>query len=202
MQLDPQCPDQLEHSVIPRLRAGRQCLVQALAAEPRILGQLRHTTRFPAGVTVTVVPATTTGTAASLQVTAATNATLGNATLTITGTSAGAATQVATLVLTVTPALGVTLSASPAALTIARGASGATSVGLARTEFMIPVTLAAENLPAGVTAVFVGNPTTGTLSTLTLTASAAATQGTVTVTIRATGAGIPASTTTLQLTIP
>ena len=41
-ELYAQGPRHLEHRVEPRLRARRQRLVEALAAEPRVLGHLRH----------------------------------------------------------------------------------------------------------------------------------------------------------------
>ncbi len=90
---------------------------------------------LPSGVTASFNPASTTGTAATLILTASSTATLGAATVTITGTS-GSLTHTATVALTVnavTPA-DFSLSATPSSLSVARGASGAASVAIARTE--------------------------------------------------------------------
>ncbi len=66
--------------------------------------------------------------------------------------------------------LGFTLSASPASLTLNPGGSGTTTITVTdRGGFTGNVTLAASNLPSGVTASFSANPTSGT-SVLTLVA--------------------------------
>jgi subtilase family serine protease len=94
-----------------------------------------------------------------------------------------------------------TLSDSPSSVTITQGGSGGTSTITVNdlNGFTGSVTLAASNLPSGVTAVFSPNPTS-TTSTLTLTASASATTGTSTVTISGTSGTLMAST-TLSLTV-
>jgi N-acetylneuraminic acid mutarotase len=67
---------------------------------------------------------------------------------------------------------GFTLSASPGSLTLNPGASGTTTITVTdKAGFTGNVTLAASNLPSGVTASFGTNPTSGT-SVLTLTAGA------------------------------
>ncbi len=95
----------------------------------------------------------------------------------------------------------IVLTPTPATLSVARGASGTVTVAIARTGYTDGVTLAAENLPTGVTQAFVPNGTTGNSSTLTLTASAVATLGTSTVTIRGSGDDINDATTTISLTV-
>jgi subtilase family serine protease len=94
-----------------------------------------------------------------------------------------------------------TLSDSPNNLTITQGGAGGTSTITVNDQngFNGSVTLAASNLPNGVTAVFNPNPTS-TTSTLTLTASATATTGTFTITITGTSGSLNAST-TLALTV-
>jgi hypothetical protein len=159
-------------------------------------------TGAPTGVTATLSPTTATGNTSTLTVTAASNATLGPATLTLTGTSPVAGNQTVTLPLTITAApSSVGLTLTPTALTIARNASATTTIALARTNFTGDVTFAAENLPAGVTATFAPNPNTTGTTTLTLTTTAAAVVGTSNITIRATGTGITAVTAPLALTI-
>jgi kumamolisin len=93
-----------------------------------------------------------------------------------------------------------TLAATSANLSIAQGASGTDTITVSgQNGFTGSVTLSASGLPAGVTAVFTPNPTTG-ISTLTLTAGTSATAGTVTVTILG-SSGTLTATTTITLTI-
>lgn len=92
------------------------------------------------------------------------------------------------------------LTANPASLSIAQGASGQSVITVVpENGFTGSVTLNASGLPTGVTAQFNPNPTT-TTSTLTLTASGTATTGTSTVTITGTSGDLTA-TTTIQLTV-
>jgi endoglucanase len=93
------------------------------------------------------------------------------------------------------------VSSSPGSLSVARGASGAATVAINRTNFTGAVSLAASGLPSGVTVAF--NPstaTTGNSVTATFTATSSATLGTATVTLTATS-GSTTRTTTLALTI-
>ena len=163
-------------------------------------------TGAPTGVTATLSPTTATGNTSTLTVTAASNATLGPATLTLTGTSPVAGNQTVTLPITITaaaPASSIGLTLTPTALTVAQNANASTSIALARTNFTGDVTLTAENLPAGVTATFTPNPVTGAVATISLqlTASGTAAAGTSNITIRATGTGVTAVTAPLALTI-
>jgi hypothetical protein len=93
------------------------------------------------------------------------------------------------------------LSATPATLTVARGANGTRTIDLARTSFTGNVTLTVEGLPAGVTAAFAPSPATGATSVMTITVPATATPGTYNLTIRGTGTGITDATMTFVLTI-
>jgi hypothetical protein len=87
------------------------------------------------------------------------------------------------------------LSASPASLTVNRGASGTSTITITRTGgFSSDVTLSASGLPTGVTASFSANPATGNSSVLTLSASSTATLGAATVTVSGTGGGLTRST--------
>ena len=104
------------------------------------------------------------------------------------------------VLLKVNPAPSFTLSASPASLTVAQGASGKSTITVSgQNGFTGSVTLATSGLPSGVTAAFAPNPTTGT-SVLTLTASSTAATGNVTVTIKGTSGTLTAST-NIALTI-
>jgi hypothetical protein len=102
--------------------------------------------------------------------------------------------------LKVNPAPSFTLGASPASLTVARGASGKSTITVTgQNGFTGSVTLAASGLPSGVTAAFATNPTTGS-SVLTLTASSTAAVGSATITIKGISGSLTAST-TVALTI-
>jgi endoglucanase len=93
------------------------------------------------------------------------------------------------------------VAASPGTLSVARGASGSTSVAITRTNFTGAVTMSASGLPSGVTVAF--NPagsTTGNSVTATFTASSTATLGSANVTLTATS-GALSRTTTVALTV-
>jgi hypothetical protein len=93
-----------------------------------------------------------------------------------------------------------TLSASPATLSVAQGATGSSTIKVAPVNgFAGNVALAASGLPAGVTAGFNPTSTTGN-STLTLTASSTATVGAANVTVTGTSGSLSHST-TIALTI-
>jgi endoglucanase len=157
---------------------------------------------LPTGVTAGFSADPTTGNSSVLTLTASATATLGNATVTISGVGTPG-TRSTTLALTVSPQVtqDFSLSASPATLTVNRGASGTSTIAIARTGgFTGSVDLSATGLPTGVTAGFSADPTTGNSSVLTLTASATATLGNATVTIS--GAGTPGTrSTTVALTV-
>jgi hypothetical protein len=121
--------------------------------------------------------------------------------VTIAGTS-GSLTQTTTISLTVTLAQSFNLSASPTALSVARGATGGESTITITpvNGFSGKVSLAVSGLPTGVTASFSVNPAT-TESVVTLTAGKTAPSGTYAVTITGTSGGLNA-TTTVTLTIP
>jgi hypothetical protein len=92
------------------------------------------------------------------------------------------------------------LSASPASVSVAQGASGTSTVTVTPGGgFAGTVALSASGLPAGVTASFSPASTTGT-STLTLAASSTATTGAATVTITGTS-GTLTHTATVTLTV-
>jgi len=94
-----------------------------------------------------------------------------------------------------------TVSPSPASLSVARGASGSTSIAISRTNFTGAVSMSASGLPSGVTVAF--NPstaTTGNSVTATFTASSTATLGTAPITLTATS-GAVVRTTSVSLTV-
>jgi subtilase family serine protease len=162
----------------------------------------------PSGVTVafspTSIAAPGSGTS-KLTLTVASTATAGNSTITITGTGGGL-THTATISLTVTAAgtPAYTLAASPAAVSVAQGSTGSSTITTAVSGgFSSAIALAASGLPTGVTASFspasIASPGSGT-SKLTLTVASTATAGTSTITITGTGGG-QTHTTTVSLTV-
>jgi hypothetical protein len=83
------------------------------------------------------------------------------------------------------------LSANPASMTVAQGASATSAIAITRSGgFASSVALTATGLPAGVTASFSPASTAGSTSTLTLTGSSSAAAGTAAVTVTATGSGV------------
>ncbi|HET7809630.1 MAG TPA: glycoside hydrolase family 9 protein [Steroidobacteraceae bacterium] len=155
---------------------------------------------LPSGVSVAFSPSTaTTGNSVTATFTASSTATLGTASVVLTGTS-GSLSHGTTVSLTVTGAGDFALgSASP--VSVARGASAATSIAINRSSFTGAVGFTASGLPSGVTVAF--NPsaaTTGNSVTATFTASGSATLGAATVTITGTSGSISHST-TVALTV-
>ncbi|MGA9127135.1 MAG: hypothetical protein WB425_03255 [Terracidiphilus sp.] len=103
-------------------------------------------------------------------------------------------TATSSVLLKVNPAPSFTLGASPASLTVDRGASGKSTITVSgQNGFTGNVTLTATGLPSGVSAAFATNPTTGS-SVLTLTASSTAAVGPATVTIKGSSGSLTAST--------
>jgi hypothetical protein len=148
---------------------------------------------------ITFNPATVTGTSSLVTVCVPATTPSGAFSFTITG-SGGGLSRSASAGLTVT-ASGFTLAANPSSLSVARGASGTSTVTLTRTGgFTAAVALAASGLPAGVTASFNPASTTGNSAVLTLTASSTATLGAATVTVTGSGGGLT-RTATLALTV-
>jgi xyloglucan-specific exo-beta-1,4-glucanase len=154
---------------------------------------------LPSGVTASFEAVS--GGSSTLRLSASATATTGPASVTITGTGGGL-TRTMTLALTVTgtPQPDFSLSVSPASLTVAQGASGASTVTVTPSGgFTSAVALGTGTLPAGVTAAFNPPSTTGT-STLTLGASATAAAGSTTITVTGSGGGI-VHTASLSLTV-
>jgi hypothetical protein len=158
------------------------------------------TSALPAGVTATFGTNPTTG-SSLLTFTASSTATTGTSTVTVTGVN-GTLTHTATISLTINAAAtpDFSLSASPASVSVTQGSTGSSTITETPSGgFTGSVTLSASGLPAGVTAAFGTNPTTGS-SALTFTASTTATTGTATVTVTGTS-GTLTHTTTISLTV-
>ncbi len=147
---------------------------------------------LPTGVTASFAPPSTTSGSSVLTLSASSAATLGAASITVTGTGGGL-TRTTPINLTVTQPQtpDFTISASPQALAINRGASGTSAITITRTGgFTADVTLSLGVLPQGLTASFNPNPATGGSSVLTISASSSASLGAVALTITGTGGGL------------
>lgn len=154
-------------------------------------------TGLPTGVTAAFSPASATSSSA-VTFTAAATAPAGQSVVTIVGTS-GSLTKSTTLTVTVNPTGGTpgfSLSATPATVSVVRGASASTSVSLtALGGFTGSAALTASGLPSGVSVAFVpSSVTAGTPSTATFTASSAAATGTSPITITGSGGGATGTT--------
>src|SRR2546428_787547 len=141
----------------------------------------------PTGVTGAFDPAAPTGTSSTLTVSVGAAVAPGVYNLTVdgTGTPGNRSTP---LTLTVSAAPDYTLSLAPAALTIAQGATGTTTVTITRTNFTGAVTLSLGRAPAGVTGAFNPAAPTGTTSALTVSVGAAVAPGVYNLTVNGTGA--------------
>ena len=161
---------------------------------------------LPAGASASFTPPSIAGGSGSstLNVSTSTSTPQGTYTLTITGAD-GALTHSTTVTLVVNPAPqppDFTISASPASLTIRRGASGSYTVTIgALNGFTGTVSLSVTGVPNRVTATFNPASITGSgTSTLTITAANNAPKNPVTLTIRGTS-GATTHSTTVSLNI-
>src|SRR6184192_3364862 len=153
----------------------------------------------PAGVTGSFSPAAPTGTSSTLTVSVGAAVAPGIYNLTVDGTGSPG-NRSTPLTLTVSAAPDYTLSLAPAALTIAQGATGTTTLTITRTNFTGAVTLSLGNAPTGVTGSFNPAAPTGTSSTLTVSVGAAVLPGTYNLTVA--GIGTPGNRSTpLTLTV-
>lgn len=149
---------------------------------------------LPTGVTATFAPATIASGSriSTLTLTTAANATAGVTPITIraAGTGVTAQTQVVNFTIAPSTTAGFYANATPAALVIAPGASGTTTLNITRqSAFAGGVQFVLEGAPAGVTATFNPNPATAGASTVTIAATAAVTPGTYQLMLKGTSAG-------------
>ena len=156
----------------------------------------------PTGVTGSVSGVTTTGatTTGTVTIQAAASTTPGSYDLMVRAQGSSAPDATAPFALTVTAAPNYALSLSPAALSIAQGASGTSTVTITQTNFTGAVTLGLGGAPTGVTGSFVPAAPTGTTSTLTVTVAGSVAPGTYNLTVD--GSGTPGNrSTALSLTV-
>jgi endoglucanase len=153
-------------------------------------------------VSVGFSPNPATGGSSVMTVSASSTATLGAVTFNVTGAGDGLTRTISfNLNVSDVQTPDFALSVNPASLTINRGASGTSTITIARTGgFTAGVSLTAGGLPAGVTANLNPNPATGGSSLLTLSASSTATLGAATITVTGVN-GALTRTTTVSLTV-
>lgn len=155
-------------------------------------------TGLPTGVTASFAPATLTGATltSTLTLTAAANATLGAATVTITASGAGITARTSTVALTVAAAQGFSLTAGAVSLT--QGGTATSTVNITRTGgFAAAVGLAISGLPTGVTATINPTSVTGASATITFNAASNAATGNFTATVTGSATGLANVTTTI-----
>lgn len=143
----------------------------------------------PAGVTASFSPPVPTGPTASMTLTVAGSTAPGVYDLSITGTGTPG-TRSAAFRLTVTAQPSFALAIGPAGpVNLVQGTpDNSKTITIARTNYGGNITLAAEGLPAGMTATFAPNPATENSAVLTLAASGAVAPGNYLITIRGIGA--------------
>src|SRR5205823_1717118 len=153
----------------------------------------------PAGVTGSFNPAAPTGTSSALTVSVGAAVAPGVYNLTVAGWE-GRRERSTSRTLTVSATPDYALSLAPAALTIVQGATGITTVTIARTNFTGAVTLSLGSAPTGVTGAFDPAAPTGTSSALTVSVGAAVAPGVYNLTVA--GSGRPGNRSTpLTLTV-
>ena len=160
----------------------------------------------PSGVTVTFSPtsiaAPGSGTS-TMTMAVASNVATGTHNIVVTG-AGGGFTHTSSVILSVTQPPGFTISASPAALSVAQGAKGTSTISTTIAgSFSSAIALSVSGLPSGTTAAFstasIAAPGSG-LSTITFTVASTTAVGIYPITVTATGSGIT-HTATVTLTI-
>lgn len=161
---------------------------------------------LPANVAATFNPANFGAgvTSSTLTFSVGSAAVAGVTSVTVRATGSGVTDKTVVVQLTITSSAtsDFTLTATPAALSVVPGASGQTTINLARTGgFAGNVTFTTSTLPAGVTATFTPNPATANSSILAFTTTAATVAGTYTITVTGSATGQTARTVNVVLTV-
>ncbi len=157
---------------------------------------------LPTGVSATGATIPSGGNSASLTITASGSATAGNTTLTVRGTGSGVTARTATLQLVVTEPPAISVSLTPAAVSIAQGQSGSSAAALSRTGgYSGAVTLSATGAPSGMIVSFDPSPTSGNASTITVNVGSGVSTGTYQITVQASGSGVASSAAILTVTV-
>lgn len=160
-------------------------------------------TGAPTGVTINITQPEGSGVVVTghVAITASAATAPGTYSLTISASGTGVATASASFQLVVTAVGNYTIAVGTAALAVSPGASGLSLIGLTRNNFTAPITLAVDNLPAGVTASFTPNPVSFSNSALTVDVGATVPPGVYNLVVRGSSAGFPNVTAPLVLTV-
>lgn len=187
------------------VQQGDSALVTGTVTRTDFTGQVTiNVTGVPSGVAGRVVTPAGTGNGAQVEVSVASTVAPGTYALVVHATGDGVAESDATFTLTVAAATpsSYTMSLAPASISAVQGAAGTAIVHIARSNFSGPITLTADNLPAGVSATFDPSPLTGDSATATITVSSTAPPGSYTnILVRGTATGMTDVTAPLSLTI-
>lgn len=118
-------------------------------------------TNLPSGATATFNPNTTTANSSILTVTTQTTTPVGTFNITVKGTANGITIAPITVKLITTPAQSISISVLPESQSIIAGQKTFYDITINRTGFSGAITLAAENVPSGISVVFEPQITTG-----------------------------------------
>ncbi len=142
----------------------------------------------PLDVQASPTPNLTTGSTATINISAQLTAAPGTYPLTIIAAASGLTDRTATLSLVIAPQPPAgTITLAPSSVSVVQGQAATVGVTIAREAGVTgDVTMSVDNLPSGITASYAPNPVTGNATTLTLNASASHPSGTITVQVRAT----------------
>lgn len=159
-------------------------------------------TGLPAGVAATTRSSTTVGdvTTATLSIRAATDAAIGNYSLTVNAHANQATDAASLLVLTVIEPPDFTVATNKTTLTIARGGIARVGIALARTNVLAPISLSATS-DSGIAVRITANPLAGDTTTATIAVDPGVATGKHTMIIHASSAGLAERTATLAVDV-
>ena len=156
----------------------------------------------PAGLTASTKSSSVAGdvTTATVSIRAATDATVGNYSVTVRAHANQATDATSLLVLTVIEPPDFALGITKPALTIARGGIARVGLTLSRTNLSTPVTLSATS-DSGLTAQLAANPLAGDTTTATIAVDPSVAVGKHTIVLHASVAGVVERTATLAVDV-
>lgn len=157
----------------------------------------------PALMSVQFNPSPATGATSAITIGVGPGVATGTYQVTIQASGTGVANAGAVLAVTVTPAVtpGVSIAASPNAISVQQGQSGNTTLNLTRTNFTGTVNLTSSGAPAGMVVSFNPAAATGNTSTVTVAVGAGVAPGNYVITMTGTASGIPTANNDLTVTV-
>jgi hypothetical protein len=188
----------LSRSAVTTIRGGIAPLTVTFA-RTNLASPISLSLAGPAGISAAFTPNPAAADTAAATLSVGSEVSPGTYTVTIRASATGVVDRSATLTVSVL-ADRTQLIVGPE-VTVAQGSSGDTKIIINRSNYPGEIALSAENLPAGVTASFQPNGTTGTASTLTLAAAPTVPAGVYPISLRAQGAGVPDAIAEVRLTV-